>query len=477
MSDPYRPVFHFTPPSMWMNDPNGLVYFGGEYHLFYQYHPHSDVWGPMHWGHAVSRDLVNWQHLPIALYPDENGVIYSGSAVVDWNDSAGFGKEALVSVFTCKKDLSETQNLAYSTDRGRTWTKFAGNPVIPTPSGLRDFRDPKVFWHIDHWVMVLAAGSEAHFYTSPDLKAWLFSGRFGMGFGATDGVWETPDLFELPVDGGPEMRWVLTAGISTGGPAGGSASQYFVGQFDGATFTSENPPQTVLWADYGADFYAPQSWSDQPQARRIWLGWMNNWQYATLLPTAGWRGVFSLPREVTLTRTQAGIRLVQQPAAELQALRGPLWQWQAETLQPGRNLLQDLQLDTFELQAEVELGPGVSQFGLRVRVGNDQATTIAYDNGQQALSVDRSQSGQAGFKDGFAARHSAPLALEDNRLHLHLFVDSSTLEVFAAHGRLVFSEVIFPSPHSQSLELFVEGGDATLMCLKIFKLNPAGFYN
>ena len=239
MNDRYRPSFHFTPPSNWLNDPNGLLYFEGEYHLFYQYHPHSTLWGPMHWGHAVSVDLVNWQHLPIALHPDEHGMIFSGSAVVDWHNSAGFGEKTLVAIFTYSNERRESQNLAYSTDKGRTWTKYAGNPVIPYPDHF-NFRDPKVIWHEDHWVMSLAAGDTVLFYTSIDLKHWDQSGSFGGGYGSTDGVWETPDLFQLPVANASDSRWVLIVGVGNGGPAGGSATQYFIGDFDGRNFVSEN---------------------------------------------------------------------------------------------------------------------------------------------------------------------------------------------------------------------------------------------
>ena len=257
-----------------MNDPNGLVYYQGEYHLFYQYHPGSSVFGLMHWGHAVSRDLVNWQHLPIALYPDDVGAIFSGSAVIDWNDTAGFGKEAMVAVFTHDKAGRQMQSLAYSTDRGQTWTKYGANPVIEPPKNIKNFRDPKVFWYDEgggagHWVMAVAAGDIILFYTSPDLKNWTPSGGFGLGFGSTAGVWETPDLFKLPVDGGPESRWVLTVGLGGGAPAGGTGVQYFIGDFDGKTFTSENPKSTVLWADYGADFYAAQGWNDAPNGRHL----------------------------------------------------------------------------------------------------------------------------------------------------------------------------------------------------------------
>ena len=472
-----RPRYHFTPPQMWLNDPNGLVYFDGEYHLFYQYHPHSMVWGPMHWGHAVSRDLVDWQHLPIALFPDENGMIYSGSAVIDWKNTSGFGEKALVAIFTYNKDRKETQNLAYSTDRGRTWTKYAGNPVIPAPEPIRDFRDPKVFWHADHWVMSLAAGDRILFYVSRDLIHWEQSGSFGGGFGCTEGVWETPDLFQLPVDGSDEDRWVLTVGVGNGAPAGGSGTQYFVGRFDRGNFTSENPRESVLWADYGSDYYAPQSWNDAPDGRRLMIGWMNNWPYARQIPESGWRGSFSIIREAALTRTTSGIRLLHRPVREVQSLRSGHIQWRNEIIKSGMNLLADVRGRSLEIVAEFQISHEVDSFGLRLRVGRDEHTTIGYNVKDAQLYVDRTRSGQVDFHETFARVHTADLSPIGNVIHVHIFVDSISVEVFANDGLIVFSECIFPNEDSQGLELFVEGGTVVLNALDIYALNSATFQN
>jgi fructan beta-fructosidase len=477
MNDIYRPEYHFTPPSNWMNDPNGLVYLDGEYHLFYQYHPHSAVWGPMHWGHAVSRDLVNWTHLPIALYPDENGMIFSGSAVVDWNNTAGFGEKALVAIFTYNKDHKETQNIAYSTDKGRTWTKYASNPVIPHPEAVKDFRDPKVFWHKTHWVMSLAAGDKILFYESQNLKSWQHTGSFGGGYGCVDGVWETPDLFELPVENSGTTRWVLTVGVSNGAPAGGSGTQYFIGDFDGKTFTSENSKDTVLWADYGADYYAPQSWSDEPNARRLMIGWMSNWQYAVSTPTETWRGAFSLIREVSLIKTENGIRLAHKPISELQHLRNEHYHWQSEIIQPESNLLEEIYGKALEIMAEFQIASDVKCFGFRVRAGADEHTDVSYIVEDKTLRLNRAHSGKVDFADIFAAVHSAELPPIDNVIRLHLFIDSSSIEVFANDGLVVFSDCIFPSDQSQGLQLFAEGGSVTLNSLDVYQLNPAKFSN
>lgn len=477
MNDLYRPAFHFTPPSMWLNDPNGLVYYAGEYHLFYQYHPHSTVWGPMHWGHAVSKDLVTWEHLPIALYPDEHGLIFSGSAVIDWKNTAGFGKEAMVAIFTYNNhtydDIKrvEDQNIAYSTDRGRTWTKYAGNPVVPHPGNLTDFRDPKVFWHVDHWAMALAAGDRVLFYISPDLKQWEPSGFFGGGFGSTDGVWETPDLFQLPVSGS-DSRWVLTVGVGSGAYAGGSGTQYFVGDFDGKTFTSENPKETILWMDHGPDFYAPQSWNDEPHGRRISIAWMSNWSYAREVPSTDWRGAFSLPRELTLAQTAHGIRLRQTPVVELKALHCSTLQWLDRKILPGTNLLAELQKDTFEIVAEFQVDSPAEMFGFNVRKSSTQQTTIAYKPKTQELIVDRRDSGQADFKDGFAANYSVPLQPEDGCIRLHIFVDRCSVEVFANDGLAAISALIFPAEEQLGLEVFSSGGTVTLNVLTVYKLQP-----
>lgn len=480
MNDPYRPAFHFTPPSMWLNDPNGLVYYAGEYHLFYQYHPHSMVWGPMHWGHAVSRDLVNWQHLPIALHPDEHGLIFSGSAVVDWNNTAGFGKEAMVAIFTYNnhtyddKKRVEDQNIAYSTDRGRTWKKYAGNPVVPHPGNLTDFRDPKVFWHEDHWVMALAAGDRVLFYISADLKNWKPSGFFGGGYGSTDGVWETPDLFQLPVNGS-DSRWVLTVGVSSGAYAGGSGTQYFIGDFNGRTFTSLHPKETVLWMDYGADFYAPQSWNDEPNGRRIVLGWMSNWQYARLTPTETWRGIFTIPRELSLANTDDGPRLIQAPIKELQTLRGEHHHWQNETIRPGENLLAGISGDSLEIIAKVETNPQAASFGFKLRIGADAQTLVRYDIQKQRLVVDRRESGVVNFHDQFASSQAVELRPVENAIQLHIILDRCSVEVFANGGATVVSDVIFPSTSSMGFELFTEGGEMKITQLDVFQLTPAVF--
>jgi fructan beta-fructosidase len=483
LDEPYRPQYHFTPPARWMNDPNGLVYFAGEYHLFYQHNPDDSVWGPMHWGHAVSRDLINWQHLPIALFPDENGTIFSGSAVIDWRNTAGFGKEAMIAIFTHDQNGRQSQSLAYSTDKGRIWAKFAGNPILKPPNNIRNFRDPKVFWYGDaetgHWVMAVTGGTVILFFSSPDLKNWTPTGGFGFGYGSTEGVWETPDLFPLQVDGSADTRWVLSVGVGDGGPAGGgSGTQYFIGSFDGAAFTSENPKDTILWADFGADFYAAQSWNEAPSGRRLWLGWLNNWRYATAIPTATWRGAFTLPRQLSLATTPDGIRLVQQPIPELEKLRGKHWDWQNETIAPGVNLLAGLNGETLEILAEFQITPNMDagRLGFRVRSENGEQTTIGYTTKSRTLFIDRAECGQTEFSPAFPGVHFAQMDPQDGLIRLHIFVDRASVDVFGNDGLVALTDQIFPCAGSTALELFADGGSVQVTNLTIYQLTPATFW-
>lgn len=473
LSDSPRPFYHFTPPQMWMNDPNGLVWYKGNYHLFYQHHSYSIDWGPMHWGHAVSADLIHWQHLPIALEPDENGMIFSGSVVIDWQDSAGFGKEAMVAIFTHHKPGQQSQSLAYSHDGGMTWTKYFKNPVL-LPSNTPDFRDPKVFRYEDGWVMCIAAGNTILFYRSKDLIHWEPSGSFG-NYGSTDGVWETPDLFELTVGDGEQTRWVLTVSVGAGHPAGGSGTQYFVGHFDGKTFTSQNAPATILWADFGSDYYAPQSWNDEPNGRRLMIGWMNNWQYANRLPTSGWRGSLSLVRELSLKRTEEGIQLFHEPIPEIHSLRNKQHRWRNETFSPGKQLLTNMTGTSLEILAQFQLTKDIDQLGFYLSGGDDERTLIGYSAKEKEVFVDRTHSGQGDFHDGFARAHVAPLHCVDRPLRLHIFLDQYSVEVFVNDGQVVITDCVFPTNESTRLELFVEGGLAMVQSLDVFQLSPARY--
>ncbi len=462
--DPFRPVFHFSPTANWMNDPNGTVYYKGEYHLFYQHNPFGNSWGHMSWGHAVSRDLTHWEHLPVAL-AEENGVmIFSGSVVVDHNNTSGFctGGSCLVAIYTGHTAAKQQQSLAYSNDRGRTWTKYSGNPVIDLE--MKDFRDPKVFWHegLRCWIMVVALPKEhkVRFYTSPDLKAWKPLSDFGPA-GAMEGLWECPDLFPLRVEGSNEKRWVLVVSINPGGPAGGSGVQYFVGDFDETGFKNANPSATALWADYGKDFYAATSFSDIPvkDGRRIWIGWFSNWQYARNEPTEVWRTIQSVPRELGLKNTPAGLRLIQRAVRELTARRQKGMELKGVTLEEANRRLASFHAVTYEVEIEME-GEG----GLLTRKGSIEETRVGAD-GAGRVFIDRSRSGAVGFHGAFPGRHEV-----SGSSRLHVLVDRSSIELFAGDGESVISDRIFPAAGSDGLQLFGAPG-AQVRRLKIWKLN------
>ncbi|MGG1247667.1 GH32 C-terminal domain-containing protein [Bacillus spizizenii] len=476
----YRPQYHFTPEANWMNDPNGMVYYAGEYHLFYQYHPYGLQWGPMHWGHAVSKDLVTWEHLPVALAPDDKGTIFSGSAVVDRNNTSGFqtGKEKpLVAIYTQDREGHQVQSIAYSNDKGRTWTKYAGNPVIPNP-GKKDFRDPKVFWYEkeNKWVMVLAAGDRILIYTSKNLKQWTYASEFGLGEGSHGGVWECPDLFELPVDGNPnQKKWVMQVSVGNGAVSGGSGMQYFVGDFDGTHFKNENPSNKVLWTDYGKDFYAAVSWSDIPSSdgRRLWLGWMSNWQYANDVPTSPWRSAASIPRELKLKTLTEGVRVVQIPVKELQTIRGTSKSWKNQTISPtSQNVLAGLSGDTYELHAEFQVTPSsAAEFGFKVRTGRNQFTKVGYDRKNKKLLVDRSESGNVTFNPAFnTGKQTAPLKPVNGKVKMRIFVDRSSVEVFGNDGQQVITDIILPDRSSKGLELYAANGSVKLKSFTIYPL-------
>lgn len=485
----YRPQVHFTPAVNWMNDPNGMVYFDGEYHLFYQYNPFGDRWGHMSWGHAVSRDLVHWEHLPVAL-PEADGVmIFSGSAVVDWTNTSGFGEDGrppLVAIYTGHHTdpdrPRQDQRIAYSIDNGRTWTTYDGNPVLDR--GLRDFRDPKVFWYEpeEKWVMVLALLHEhkVQFYSSPDLKTWTYLSDYGPA-GAVGGIWECPDLFELPVDGDPDhTRWVLVVNLNPGGPAGGSAGQYFIGHFDGTAFTTDAsvPPGDAhaRWLDYGADFYATVSWSDVPatDGDRLLIGWMNDWRYAQDIPTAPWRSAQSLPRRAMLRSIGDAVELVQRPVSELAVLRRSQHRVADLAVTDATVDLteQGIAGKALELIAEFEVGTA-DAFGLKVRVGDGEETLVGYDVAAEELFIDRTNAGDASFHPAFAARHGAPLDAVDGRVRLHVFVDWSSVEVFGGRGQATITDQIFPDPASDGVALFAEGGTARLVALNVWELASA----
>ncbi|MFC7339831.1 glycoside hydrolase family 32 protein [Saccharopolyspora griseoalba] len=469
----WRPSVCFTPERNWMNDPNGMVYFRGEYHLFFQHNPYGDQWGNMSWGHAVSTDLVHWDELPVAMEPDELGAIFSGCAVVDHHDTSGFfgGRPGLVALYTSAGDTQQ-QSLAYSDDRGRTWTKYAGNPVIPN-SGEADFRDPKVFWHAatGKWVMSLAVGDRIRFYGSPDLVHWQQLSEFGANHGSHDGVWECPDLFQLPVDGDPRNgKWVLIVSINPGGPAGGSGMQYFLGDFDGTTFTADGAPGDVRWVEGGADFYAAVSWSDVPDGRRLWVGWMSNWSYAADVPTSPWRGGMSVPRQLELISTEAGPQLAQQPVAELTRVRRNPRTWSgAVTEQGGTPEFAGAVLDVV---AEFQLaGATATSFGFDVFADGSHRTRIGYDVTAGELFVDRTASGETAVHDEFPARHTAAMTPAGDALRIRAVLDRANVQVFGDRGQAVLTDLVFPDAGSDRVRAFAAGGRVEVRSLEIYDLD------
>jgi len=619
-AEKHRPQFHFSPETSWMNDPNGMFFHEGEYHLFYQYYPDSNVWGPMHWGHAVSKDMISWEHLPIALYPDSLGYIFSGSAVVDKNNTSGLGAEGelpLVAIFTYHDPKGvekgaidyQSQGMAYSLDKGRSWTKYEGNPVLPNP-GILDFRDPKVFWHeaSQKWIMALAVLDHISFYSSPNLISWEKESDFGYDWGSFAGVWECPDLFEMPIENSDEKKWILLVSINSGGPQGGSATQYFVGDFDGKEFsldesfkselkifpveeeggkefenfesgygdwittgtafgetpvdgslgdqeevegiigkyfvnsfhggnestgtlsspfftiedryinlkigggnhfatvfaglyvddklvrrsmgnnserlksTSWNVEEFVgkraqikiidnhtsgmghvlvdqiefsdepawdldkaMWLDYGADSYAGVTWNNVPRSdgRRLFLGWMSNWEYAQIVPTLVWRSAMTLPRELTLHTREDSYRLHSKPVNELNDYLGPL---------------SKLDIEEAFIDSTFMIGADLSG-DFDIKLLNEVGEYVTLSLQEDRLIFDRSNSGETAFSVEFTKRHIVPIRNIIPQ-KLQIYVDTASIEIFINDGELVMTELVFPTtPYSR---IKVEGGYSDL---------------
>lgn len=456
-----------------MSDPNGMVYFEGEYHQCYQC--------TGRWGHAVSRDLLHWEHLPLALVGDELGDIWSGSAVVDWRDTSGLfhGRAGLVAVFTHFKQGLQSQSIAYSIDKGRTWIKYAGNPVIPNP-GLKDFRDPKVLWHPEtgRWVMVVSADKRVRFYSSPNLIDWTFESEFGEGRGSHAAVWECPDLFPLAVDGNEDVvKWVLHVSVGDNEETDGSTAQYFIGDFDGRQFMNDLPGEEVRWTDFGRDFYAAVSYSDIPEedGRRIWLGWMSNWKYPFDAPTEPWKGGMSIPRELALRSAGNGdVVLVQHPAREMGQLRERAFS-ECERKVTDESFAVDFRGTAYEFEAVIEW-KDAKEFGLRLRASASEFTAVGFSPKSGEFFVDRRRSGTGewGAREGGTVRtgkrFTAPRIRADGPIRLRGFVDVSSVELFADDGEIVFTTLIFPDPASDGLELYASGGTACFTELKVYSL-------
>ena len=464
----FRPTYHFSPLYGWMNDPNGMVYKDGEYHLFYQYNPYGSKWGNMSWGHAISQDLVNWKHLPVAIAPDALGTIFSGSAVVDFDNTAGFGAGAIIAIYTQNSDR-QVQSIAYSTDNGRTFTKYENNPVLT--SEARDFRDPKVFWYENtkRWIMVLAVGQEMQIFSSPNLKDWIFESRFGEGQGAHGGVWECPDLFELPVEGTNDKKWVLLCNLNPGGPFGGSATQYFVGSFNGKEFVNESPSKTK-WMDWGKDHYATVTWSDAPNNRRIAIAWMSNWQYANDVPTSQYRSPNSVPRDLSLFTVDGETYLQSAPSPELLALRDASKKRSFKVngtrtikeMIPGNDGAYEIELTIENQRADV--------IGFRLYNDKGEEVDMQYDMKEKKFSMDRRKSGDVGFNENFPMLTWTAIESGKDELKLRLFVDKSSVEAFGDGGRFVMTNQVFPSEPYTHIDFYSKGGAYKVDSFVIYKL-------
>jgi fructan beta-fructosidase len=472
----HRPGFHYSPARNWLNDPNGLVWYDGEYHLFYQYNPHGPDWGNMSWGHAVSPDLVRWVELPVAIPCTDGEHVFSGSVVVDHRNTSGFGRggsPAMVAIYTTHDPDSgrQAQGLAVSHDRGRTWSRYAGNPVLDL--GRSDFRDPKVTWYEPggYWLMVVAQADRriVQLYASDDLVTWRHLSDFGPA-GATAGVWECPDLFPLPVEGDHgETAWVLVVSVGDGAVAGGSGVQYFVGDFDGTTFTLRHEDRDAgdgeagvvpaTWLDFGADYYASVSFGDTPDGERVLIGWMNNWAYAAATPTEAFRGAMSVPRVHRLARVDGRLRLVQRPVPALEALRAGSCDYGSMELHGGDQEPLVDHPDGVRLEIRAGFTPGTAnRFGIRLLGAEGEQTEVGYDASDGSLYVDRTKSGQVDFHPEFPGLHRAPLTLHDGKVLIRLLADVASVEVFGGIGESVITDQIFPSPGSRRVELFAEHG-------------------
>jgi sucrose-6-phosphate hydrolase SacC (GH32 family) len=471
----YRPELHFAPQKNWMNDPNGMVFYQGKYHLFFQHNPNKDVWGPMHWGHAVSEDMIHWEERAIALFPDELGMIFSGSIVVDWHDTSGFfnGGHGLVAIFTHHLDREQQppeqyQSLAYSVDEGETWVKYDQNPVLKSEEKI-DFRDPKVFWHeeTNKWVMILATGQTVMMYSSKDLKDWQFESEFGEGVGYQEAVWECPDLFELPIDGTTDKKWLMIVSVGDNDKRDvGSKTQYFIGDFDGRVFT---PIDTnVRWLDYGRDNYAGVSFSDIPEedGRRIYLGWMSNWRYANVVPTDGWRSQMTLPRVLSLTDKGDSLIAKQEPVSELSSYVTD------QLAMTARELTDDVTVPLFKeaMQIDLELQlDAADQVVITLQSQEDDQLTLTLDAHDEILTLDRSKAGQIDFSPLFKEVQTAPI--NTGHIQLSIVLDRSSIELFAGGGTSALTSLVYPHEHFSNLSLTSVNQRSSLVSGKVMRLS------
>ena len=418
----HRPVYHHTPQYGWMNDPNGMFYKDGVWHLCYQFNPYGSQWENMTWGHSTSTDLVHWKAEPTAITPDALGTIFSGCCVVDKNNTAGFGNDAVIAFYT-SAGARQMQSMAYSTDGGKTFTKYENNPIIT--SNVPDFRDPHVFWNAEagFWNMILAAGQQMSIYSSKDLKEWKHESDFGAEYGNHGGVWECPDLMKMKVRGTDKEKWMLICNINPGGPFGGSATQYFIGEFDGHKFTCEDEPSETKWMDYGKDHYATITFDNAPDGRHVGIAWMSNWQYANQVPTKQFRSANSIARDFGLFEYNGETYCSVSPAKEMDTVRGQRISSPSETCEIVVQLKGDAQLT--------------------LRNSKGEKVVITYDAVEQTIDFDRRRSGDVSFSEAFPCIVTSPTYGQIKTLRI--FVDRSSIEIFDAEGKMAMTNLVFPS--------------------------------
>ena len=508
-TDFYRPSYHHTPSYGWMNDPNGMFYKDGVYHLCYQYNPYGSKWGNMHWGHAISRDLIHWKEVEPTIARDPMGHIFSGSAVIDKDGTANYGKDAIVALYTSASDKNgQIQCMAYSTDGGYTFHKYSGNPVLTPFDGLKDFRDPKVFWYapLKKWYMIVSADKEMRFYSSPDLKKWTYVSAFGQGYGAQPNQFECPDFFQLPVDGNPnKKKWVMIVNINPGCLFGGSATEYFIGDFDGKNFVCDSKPSVAKFLDYGKDHYATVTFSGV-QDRVLGIAWMSNWQYANVTPIRQYRGANTLPREFKLFTGKDGqIYMSSNVVPEVAGLRKTFKRLPDLVITQGKDSknLSSSKENAFEIEMDVTPGDA-AKTGFILYNEKGEKVNIYFDMKAGRLVMDRTESGKTKFgekaeahkiekefdlhehreikepfrklnsvnyKNDFALGTWAPLSLCDSKTyHLDVFVDKCSIEIFVNGGRIAMTNLVFPTQPYTSVKFYSDGNKAAYRNIKVSEL-------
>lgn len=503
-TDYYRPIYHHTPSYGWMNDANGMFYKDGVWNLYYQYNPYGSKWGNMHWGHAVSTDLFHWTEKPAAIARDTMGHIFSGSSVVDVDNTAGYGKGAIVAFYTSASQKNgQIQCMAYSTDNGLTFTKYEDNPVLTPFDGLQNFRDPKVFWYAPKkcWFMIVSADKEMRFYKSHNLKDWTYISAFGKGYGAQPNQFECPDFFPMTVNG--KQKWVMIVNINPGCLFGGSATEYFVGDFDGRTFKCDDAPDVAKFLDYGKDHYATVTFYNAPDGRIVALPWMSNWQYANVTPIKQYRGANALPRELKLFEKDGEYFVAADAVKETNALRKQTKEiGNVEGAGTYKNLFPKSD-GAFEIEADVTPNAqGIA--GIDISNSKGEVTKVYLDMRNKRLVMDRTESGLTDFgkyaepheiekeydlhehrgnntpmrqqnsvnyKNDFALGTWAPLYLcAGKTFHLNIYVDNCSVEAFVDGGRIAMTNLVFPTKPYNNIQLYSEGGNATFKNVKVYKL-------